>query len=94
MVSQGSELESCKIRPIETRLVGFLAISVLETMDRTYVMVLLEGSGSECRQPVFVVRVSKKKKYLSLLYSSTSFYVSLQEERVVMVLEYEQEFQL
>lgn len=79
MVSQGSELGSCKIQPIETCLVGFLEISGLETMDRTYVMVLLEGSGSGCCLSVFVVRVSIQK-YLSPLDSSASFYISLQEE--------------
>jgi len=95
MVSQGSELESCKIQSIKTCLVGFLEISVLDTMDRTYVTVLLEGSDSGCCLSVFVVSISKKKKkYLSPLDSSASFYMSLQEERVVMVLEYEQELGL
>ena len=48
-------------------------------MDRTYVMVLLEGLGSGCCLSVFVVRVSIQK-YLSPLDSSASFYMSLQEE--------------
>ena len=80
MVSQGSELESCKIRPIETRLVGFLAILVLETMDRTYVMVLLEGSGSEGCQSVFVVKVSEKKVPFTTLFFHFLLCVTTREE--------------